>query len=358
MLLLLVIVLPPNEGSERQSLRQDPSSGALPTTDVWLSAEEIASLPTSGAAWDRMLREADETLQRDTNLAVRDNHNTRTLAAALVAARLDDNAYRAKVRDALSTVVNASLDDDLLAASRRLSTYVIAADLIDLAAYDPTFEATFRDWAQRMLTHTYPSGSGGGYTIQEIHERRPNNWGTHAGASRIATAVYLGDTHELDRAARVFKGWLGDRSTYANFNWTRDMSWHPDPDNPVGINPVGSTIDGHPVDGVLPDDQRRGGSFSWPPPAENYVWEALQGATVQAQLLHRQGYNAWNWEHQAIRRAHDWLHDHADNPAVGDDTWIPWLVNHNYGTDYPTTLPSRQGKAMGFTDWSHATGVG
>jgi len=62
------------------------------------------------------------------------------------------------------------------------------------------------------------------------------------------------------------------------------------------------TKDGHRIDGVLPDDQRRGGSFGWPAPRENYVWEALQGALAQAVILHRAGYDVWNWEDRALLR--------------------------------------------------------
>ena len=75
----------------------------------------------------------------------------------------------------------------------------------------------------------------------------------------------------------------------------------------MGINPKGGQIDGHSVDGVLPEDQRRSGGFSWPPPKENYVWGALQGATFQAQMLSRQGYDAWHWSDSAILRALTWL---------------------------------------------------
>jgi hypothetical protein len=323
------------------------------TSGVWLSADDIASLPTSGAAWDEVRATADGSLTTSTNLAVRDSHNTDTLATALVAARLDDDGYRAKAAEALTTVMDAEPDlDDVLAASRRLVSYVVAADVMGLADYDSALDARFRDWAHDMVRLEYDSGAGGG-SIIDIHERRPNNWGTMAGASRAAVASYLGDTDELARTATVFRGWTGDRSAYAGFEYGSDLSWQADPDRPVGINPVGATIEGHPVDGVLPEEQRRGGSFSWPPSQENYFWGGLQGATVQAEILHRQGYDAWNWEEQALRRAMDWVHDEADFPAEGDDTWIPWLVNHVYGTDYPTE-DGEVGKNMGFTDWTHA----
>lgn len=165
-------------------------------------------------------------------------------------------------------------------------------------------------------------------------------------------AVYLGDQAELERTAQVFKGWLGDRAAYAGFDYG-DLSWQCDPSKPVGINSKGCMKEGHPIDGVIPDDQRRAGGFTWPPPKENYVWEGLQGALVQAVILYRAGYDVWNWQDQALLRAVIWLHEQADYPAQGDDTWQPHIINYYYGTSFPAPVPSNPGKNMGWTDWTH-----
>ena len=144
-----------------------------------------------------------------------------------------------------------------------------------------------------------------------------------------------------------FAAW---RSAYAGFSWG-DTSWQCDPARPVGINPAGCVRDGHSLDGVLPDDQRRGGSYTWPAPKENYVWEALQGAVLQAELLYQGGHGAWGWQDSALRRAVRWLVEVNGYPAEGDDTWIPWLIDARYGTSYHGSAPSRSGKNFGFTDW-------
>jgi hypothetical protein len=107
------------------------------------------------------------------------------------------------------------------------------------------------------------------------------------------------------------------------------------------------------LDGALADDQRRAGSYSWPPPKENYVWEALQGDLVQAVILERAGYPAFEWEERALLRAARWLHDQAQFPAEGDDTWQPHVLNHYYGTYFPAPTPARMGKNVGWTDWTH-----
>lgn len=223
--------------------------------------------------------------------------------------------------------------------------YVISADLIGLEGVPRT---KFEGWLRSVRDRSFA-----GRTIGSTHEDRPNNWGTHAGATRIALAVYLADEGELARAAHVFRGWLGERSGWRDFKFG-EADWQAAFFRRYAVNPKGSTLRGHSVDGVLPDDQRRGGGFEWPPPKENYVYEALQGAVAQAALLERQGYPSWEWGDRGIERAFDWLHREANFPAVGDDTWLPHLVNRAYGRDFPAPIPSQPGKAMGFSDWTHA----
>jgi hypothetical protein len=111
--------------------------------------------------------------------------------------------------------------------------------------------------------------------------------------------------------------------------------------------------DGHSIDGVLPDDMRRGGGFQWPPKETGYPWEALQGAVVQAEILYRAGFDTWEWEDRALLRAAEFLYRVGWTPK-GDDQWIPWLINSRYGTTFPAQYPARFGKTMGWTDWTHA----
>jgi hypothetical protein len=139
------------------------------------------------------------------------------------------------------------------------------------------------------------------------------------------------------------------RSAYAGFTYG-DTAWQADPSKPVGINPKGATKSGRSIDGVLPDDQRRAGGFTWPLQKETYIWEGLQGAVVHAEPLPRAGYDAWNWSDKALLRAVTWETTIATFPAQSDDTWQVWLANHAYGTTFPTSAANR-GTNMGFTDW-------
>ena len=87
----------------------------------------------------------------------------------------------------------------------------------------------------------------------------------------------------------------------------------------------------------------------------------MQGIAAQAELLSRQGYDAWEWQDQAVRRAAEFLFElnerspHEDWAAPDGNQWIPWLLNARYGAGFPTQIPAQPGKSMGFADWTHAT---
>jgi hypothetical protein len=285
-----------------------------------------------------------------------DTVNVCVMAKALVFARTANANMRTQVVSAIRDIVNSGVyNGRALSLGRELVTYPIAADLIDLKNFDRALDTQFRaKLAALLVTPT----TGGPVNLIDCHERRPNNWGTHCGASRVAVAAYLGDTVQLARVAKVFKGWLGDRVSYVGFVYG-DLSWQCNPAAPVGINPMGCLIGSSQVGGILPDDQRRAGSFTWPPPQENYVFEALQGAMAQAVILKRAGYDPFNWQNKALLRAFQWLQTQAKYLAAGDDTWMPFLVNYYYGKGtLPVSSPSRPGKNVGWTDWSHSGTLG
>lgn len=319
-------------------------------TGIWIGPTDVAALPTNGPAWDNLSSAAQGSCGTVDLADQEQTHNVCIMAKALVFARTGDDAYGADVLAALRAIVAAPpYDGRALSLGRELGAYVIAADLIGLSDLDPVLDEAFRSTLRTLLT-TYTWG--GPENLIDCHEDRPNNWGTHCGGSRAAVAAYLGDDAALARVAKVFKGWLGDRSSYAGFTYG-DLSWQCDPSRPVGINPPGCTRNGLDIGGVIPDDQRRAGSFTWPPPKENYVWEALQGALLQAVILERAGYPAFTWEDRALQRAMIWLYQVADYPAEGDDTWQIHVINHYAGSALPAVTPARAGKNVGWTDWTH-----
>ncbi len=326
-----------------------PPTLTLPTKGIWISSAELAKIPTTGLAWDTLKATADSDPGAPTLFDQESKANTTVLAKALVFARTGEQHYRTEVVDALKVITFDHTEDGgrVLALGRELAAYVIAADLIDLPGYDPTLDSQFRQKLRELLTEVLD-----GDTLQSIHERRPNNWGTHAGASRAAVAVYLGDKAELERTATVFHGYLGDYAAYANFTFGGDLSWQADEQHPVGVNPVGARKEGHSIDGALPEEMRRGGGFQWLPIDTPYPWEGLQGAVVQAEILHRAGYPTWEWEDKALLRAVQFLYKIGWAP-VSDDEWTPCLINFAYQTKFPMALDAKPGKNMGWTCWTH-----
>ncbi|NUO79761.1 alginate lyase family protein [candidate division KSB1 bacterium] len=336
---------------EPKNAVQQIQAGGVPTevasvngNGIWISPAEIMALKMSGSAWNNLKAAADHPAGTP-NLSNQDDPcNVKVLAKALVYVRTGLEQYRTEVISACMAALGTEKGGRTLALGRELIAYVIAADLVGLPQSE---DQRFRAWLRECLTETLD-----GKTLQSTHEERPNNWGTHAGASRVAAAVYLNDQAEIARCAQVFKGWLGDRASYAGFQYG-DLSWQANPNQPVGINHKGAQKGGHSVDGVLPDDQRRGGGFKWPAPKENYVYEALQGALAQAVILSRAGYPVWSWQDRALLRAFQWLHSETNFPASGDDTWEPYIINYYYRTNFPAPTVASTGKNVGWTDWTH-----
>jgi len=322
-----------------------PGAPVFPTDYIWIDAAELATLPTDGDAWDNMYEAAQEDTSNPDVSDQDDQTNTDTLAKALVFARTGETRYRDEVIESVMNAIGTE-GGDTLPLGKELIAYVLAADLVKL---DEADDELFSEWIRDMLTYEFSSGK----TLVSTHEIRPNNWGTFAGATRLAIAAYLQDEAEIARAAKIFKAWLGDRDMYNSFKFKEVEQWQYDADAPVAINPLGATKDGYDIDGVLPDEMRRGGDFTWPAPHENYVYSGLQGAVAQAVILDRLGYDVWNWEDRALMRAFKWLNEVAEYPAVGDDTWQPYIINKVYGTNFATTSPTKPGKNVGWADWTH-----
>lgn len=338
---------------------QGPAAPGL-RPGIWISTAELRRLPERGPAWRRLEQIARREPGHPDLSNKDDEDDTNALAAALVAARTRDGGLRRKAARLVAQAIGTERGGRTLALGRGLVSYVIAADLIDLRRLDPETDAAFREWLRTVRFERLRPGSRP--TLVATHEVAPNNWGTHAGASRIAADIYLGDTADLARAAAVVKGYLGDRAAYHAFRYGDDLSWQADASRPVGVNPAGAVRDGQDVGGALPDDMRRGCARRSPPCPTGYPWEAMQGAVVEAELLSRQGYDAWHWGDRALERAARFLIDTSrryDEPAFaprGNDVWVAWLLNRRYGLRLPASAPTRPGRGVGWTDWTMGPG--
>jgi hypothetical protein len=379
--------------------------------DIWTSLAELRVLDRSGPAWAEILGEAQQTCGVPDLFNQNSNINVCVLAKALVYAKLiaddpiDPNAgpYRADVEDALVGVRDPNnwcadftcpgcdqggppntCKRRTLALSRELGAYVVAADLIDYSVSDPNFGS----WLANIRNEVFD-----GRTLITTHEERPNNWGTMACATRVAIARYLKDTEDLELAAQIAEGWMGNTARYAaaevwpaqdpnevvgpGFVYSSDASWQVDPNAPatwVGINPLGATkpLPGGgslSIDGVIPDDQNEIGVFPGDPgmqcpspcKTDEHVYEALQGQLACNIMLDRAGLiepnrpSLWEWEDQAIYRAVQWATEVGDGEFDGDDRWLPWIVRFFYEPSYPVPSGFQAGKNFGYTEWTLGT---
>ena len=317
---------------------------------LWTSNAELATIPMEGEAWLELLTGADSDTSTPDVANQDDNTNARILAASIVYARTGDAAYRDKVVAAIETLVNRGFPGGrTLAWARETGAYALAADLIDYRTSD------FETWLRNMAEVYVGTDNR---TLLQMYKQRPNNWGTHAFGSLSAIYGYLNDSSRLNEVRSYFVS--GIEGPDPGYKWGSDMSWHPDPTRPRLINPSGSKKQSMDIDGVMPDDMRRGGSFSEPPAYTQYQWEALQGLVMGARIMDRLGMSVWESGDCAIYRAAYCLQVKFANSyssewqATGDDLWMLPFLDKAYGTTWSNNQDRlwRHGKNAG---WGYVT---
>lgn len=341
-----------------------PPTGS--STYLLMNKTELDALPTTGAPWNYVNTIANASWPVP-DLANQDGeHNMHCLAAALVYARTGNLAMRTKARNGIMAAIptfNAAGNPGL-APHRQVAGYVLAADFIGLTGAD---ETDFRAFLMDMLTLRIGSHSTWGY-IRETHRDSDNNWGSWAGASRIAADLYLGDqASDLAEAANCTKGFFGDRTAWSQFKGQTSneepgvLTWACVP-TMAGYTPVNGTctLSGINVDGAVPKDiWREATPLTWPPPAKgaSYQMETIAGTMLQAELLYRNGYpTIYNASNQALRRMAGLISRSGNSGGVGWNPGrvqfhTPWLLNRRYaGLNLPT-VPAQYGRSLGFTDW-------
>ena len=140
----------------------------------------------SGPAWERVKAAADGSLGTARLSDLGNEHDVRTLAVALVYGRTGIPSYRAKAADAILSAIGTEVGGLAAVVGRNLISYVLAADLIDLASFDASRDAQFRSWLSAVRTESFSDGS-----LVSEDRRRANNHGRHAGASRLAASLTL-----------------------------------------------------------------------------------------------------------------------------------------------------------------------
>jgi hypothetical protein len=341
-----------------------PAPAMTVSAGIWLSQAEITALPASGAAWDRLVSRASSTIPRD-DLSCQDASAPQvTMAAALVAARSNDNGLRGKVRDELTRIIGTEDGSTCghpdrnrpLGVGRNLTAYVISADLIGFRTFDPAREATWRAWLSNLRSKPLP----GGWALSAESARADHsNWGAHQAAALTAANAYLGDATALAVDAAWARAWVDVNAPrpWVYHTSKHDYSWSSTGIPPrAPVNPSGAVKDGVVVDGIPLVDMQRGGGFTaGQPTLTNYPRESLVGRTVQFELLHRQGYPAYGWGDRGLLRVAQRLLALSQQWESG---WYEprmnayWILAARYGVALPRS-ESAVGRQVIGVDWSH-----
>ena len=286
-----------------------------------------------GCGWNSLQEAADEADPLAATLSDGDsNNNVQILAAAIVFARTGDSRYRDKVISANELLRRRGKpSQSTLRWGRELGAYVVAADLVGYRT------ASYEAWLRQMAEVF--EGDDGRTLVETLHQR-PNNWGTMAFGTLAAVYAYLEDSVQLRNLRLYWESRVeGPMPEVARFG--DDTSWQFDVGNPLLINPIDARKSGLTIDGIVPDDMRRNGSFSNPPPTPrtSYHWETLQGMVMAARILERSGEPIWMTGDRALFRAFQVLQDRWSKidqgyRASGDDVWMLPFIDHAYGSSF------------------------
>lgn len=322
---------------------------------IWSSRAELALLPMSGAAWDAVLSDA----KRDTDYPdvgnQDDNTNCFVLAAAIVSERLmaaeqieNAQVYRSKVVKAIEKIVSAGQPEASrsLAWGREIGAYAMAADLIGYRTKE--FEDYLSEAADKWIC------SARNQTLHQMTLTRPNNWGSMGFGTMCAIYAYLGNYSALSAIREIWLSTIIGPSA-SSFKYGDDLSWQADPKNPMVINPKGTSKNGLSLDGLQPEEMRRGASFKTSGiTTTGYPFEALQGWIMAARILERQNMPIWDAGDKALYRAVYALETYLtekegkDWSFKGDDLWMLAFVDKAYGSDF----------SKGKNVWGHGKNAG
>ena len=191
-------------------------------------------------------------------------------------------------------------------------------------------------------------------TLHEMTLTRPNNWGSMGFGTMCAIYAYLDDTAAL---ASLRKTWIStiNGPSAESFKYGDDLSWQADPQKPMNINPARTAKDGLSLDGLQPEEMRRGASFKASDiTPTGYPFEALQGWIMAARILERRGMPIWQEGDKALYRAVYALEKYLTEKEgeawsfSGDDLWILEFIDRAYGSTF----------AKGKDVWGHGKNAG
>lgn len=321
---------------------------------IWADVSKFPSKPRTGAGWDAMYNMAKGDAPGPVTVADQGSNNSAwTHACAYVYAATGDMVFYNKAMGALKSLCSPSLPiGRALGLAREVQGYVAAAEGLQLAKQDPTFDAVLKAKFKYFLTCKTSSGPA---SLLESHQKRPNNWGTHATSAVLLIARYIGDATIFANAIKVFRGYLGEYDTYHDFAYG-DLAWQFRKDRPVGINEKGAIINGLNVDGMLPEEARRGSTSTNSYPggdAQMYTWEATQGSTAAMVTALNAGSDLRDVAAYAHKRGINFALNTVNWPIAGDDAFLVPLLNLLYPDLKLAPVTGGPGKGLAWTLFSH-----
>jgi hypothetical protein len=345
---------------------------------IWISASQIATLPTSGAAWTAVLNDANRSGTADVS-DQNSNHDVYTLAAALVCARTGTASYCDKARNGVVSAIGTEQGGRWLAVGRNMTSYVIAADILGLRADGNSSSAGSRveAWIRSFLTMKLSHNNDASLMVPLVPFESGSNASAEEGAVYTAVAAYLKDATALQRAWDAFRTYACDPTApdRENIDLSKGVAygWAHDNTRPCAVNPRGTSkvvpagLPGagtsHSIDGAIINDMRRGGEYQWAPGYTSYPWVGMEGFVPAALMLQRAGFPAFAVADQAVLRAANYLW--MLRSQTGDSRWfdgdrsaeVVFVINKVYGKSFPVKSGVGGGRTVGYTDWTFANGV-
>ena len=242
------------------------------------------------------------------------------------------------------------LTNSILSLGRQLGAYVMAADYIGYR--DPAFVS----WVSAIRAQDY-GGHSRWYTLTRTATNSANNWGTFALASLTVADAYLQDQGGLARDWLLWKSYGdingNDFETTSDFKqrgagWVcAPLTYSGDANLPIAIGQATCT-DNRKEGAALEDAART--TF---PTVGNYPAEAAQGYVLTAEVLQKQGYDAWNVNSKQACRNAAWRQRMGNLNFSNADHYVNWVINKRCGFTQPTQ-PAGYGRVWGFTDWLYS----
>ena len=320
-----------------------PAGGVGAATSGIVSSVAVAGLPRSGPAYDAVVAAAGDGTRP--NLADQDGAgNVNALARAFLGRKAEVIADLKAARASLGSV------ERTLSLARELQPLPLAARVAGVTDADVGF--SLRSFFLDAINHGPLEGRDAS-TVRESARVDPTNWGSHARATVMWVAWYVGDAaliaEAYDNVARYLRGGAGfifkaDQTSWGQ--WT--------------IAPAGTSKNGFDLDGAI-HDIYRGGTFpTVGADGVNYVWEASQGNVSAAVAAEAAGHaEVWQEGNRAILRSLSWMYRTAGvGGPTGDDRWQPWVLARAYGSGFGLSLPgapTSPGKGFGFADWLYSS---